>query len=740
MVFKPTYRAEKHSRFLIPPTSDTKGENHDLDLSISIDTSTLYDDDISEIDEERTSEDTHDYRSYDYDENLSRDDSYESFGDYSSTSLVSADQNLTSKRSVDVEKRQTYSSSDVNSSIFDGEEDDGEEAFLREPPKHDVNSNYQVGDNENSFHFYPASSYTYPKKNEKTNQLTSTGLMKKGLKTKRTSSSTHSEENPKRFIFSKGIWRNRTIVHDDSDLKGGRIEELCRVQVKKKSKKHASEKSAATQIEEKHNTDRNIESRIDSGKSTAMSSQVGETNVCSKIHISRPTKKRENSDKSVATSTIRVKKEKSTRDIPKYVGEDPVSSKATTSSARHLFKNVGIGKTVKQKQKFTRVSMEDNLEATYNEFGEPKVLQIKKYSPSTLRDGVIVQIEASTVCFNDCLMRRNLATNFGPVEVPMSPGVDCIGTIVYCGDLAEMRNGLRVGDRVCALHPFLGGNSRFVTIPSKYIHAVPRTVDACQAACIVQSYLAAVQMLYRAGGMKNKTLQKGQKVLVTGANGNLGRAVVELAKIAGAKVYASCRKQHKMFVVGELGADVWMSEDPSQWNEKLSVDIVVDCVCYTGYKRYLLKKLGSNGVKVVSAGEARKERDQIKRQKKQFSAMMKDDDVAQRFCGIEFVSPVITDEDIYQPERPSIYHRMSKALTEIVTHPFSSKLVRYNVFDSSESRPDLMTDDLSLLFDLLECNVINPKVAMTVGLDQIPKAHIMLEKGGLQGAIVCRPN
>ena len=58
---------------------------------------------------------------------------------------------------------------------------------------------------------------------------------------------------------------------------------------------------------------------------------------------------------------------------------------------------------------------------------------------------------------------------------------------------------------------------------------------------------------------------------------------------------------------------------------------------------------------------------------------------------------------------------------------------------SIESRPDLMADDLSLLFDLLECEVLNPRVAMTVDFEHVPKAHKMIENGGLQGAIVLRP-
>lgn len=373
---------------------------------------------------------------------------------------------------------------------------------------------------------------------------------------------------------------------------------------------------------------------------------------------------------------------------------------------------------------------------------EPGELQIQRYRPSTIREGVIVQIEASTVSFTDSLIRRNICTNFGKIELPMSTGVDCVGRIVYCGDLARKRNRFREGDRVCTLHPFLGGNSRYLTIPAKFVYPVPDSVDPCQAACVVRSYLAAAQILYRAGGM-DKKLKKGHSILVTGANGNLGRAVIELAKIAGAKVFASCRKQHKIFMREELGSDIWMSEDPNEWNEDLKFDIIVDCVAFSGYKRTLLRFLKSDGVKLVTAGNAKQERDRINKQKELYRQMVYEDEFVvkeQGFCGIPIAVPVVREEEIYQPEYISPPRRLGRALYEMTTSPFNSKLVTYDVFDSVQLKPALMEDDLSLLFDLLETEVLNPIVALTVDLNNISRAQKMIENGGLQGSIVLKPH
>ena len=74
---------------------------------------------------------------------------------------------------------------------------------------------------------------------------------------------------------------------------------------------------------------------------------------------------------------------------------------------------------------------------------------------------------------------------------------------------------------------------------------VPENLDAAEAACLVRSYLAAYQILYRTGSFE---VDKKHKILVTGANGNISRAVIELAKMARVKVYAASNSRHRNFI------------------------------------------------------------------------------------------------------------------------------------------------------------------------------------------------
>jgi len=388
-------------------------------------------------------------------------------------------------------------------------------------------------------------------------------------------------------------------------------------------------------------------------------------------------------------------------------------------------------------------NIETNLEAVYKAYGEPQVIRVRENNPNrSRRSGLVVRIEASTVSFTDCLIRRNITKDFfRAADLPNSPGVDFVGIVVYAGDLAMEEDGFRVGDRVGCVYQFLGGNARFVSLPAKYCVEVPHDLNACEATCLMRSYLAAIQILYRVGGSEGK-IEEGDKVLVTGANGSMGRAVIELAKLSGAKVYASCRREHKDFIKNTVGADVWLDEDPGMW-QNLEMDIVVDLVCFTGDFRDTQLALADDGVKMVCAGKAKQERDEISLQQAQneeFNELYAEKTDSFEYlamgglCGLHVGVP--QKEDIY--EKAFLPGLCGAVLKEVPT-PWSSTVLEYDLFESIEERPDLMAEDLELLFSLLRENKIRPIIARIVGLDDVVKAHSYIEGGATQGTIVCQP-
>lgn len=375
---------------------------------------------------------------------------------------------------------------------------------------------------------------------------------------------------------------------------------------------------------------------------------------------------------------------------------------------------------------------------------EPSLIELVRIVPNTSRrSGVVVEIEASTVSFTDCMIRRNLFSAFDFATFPVTSGVDCVGRISYCGDLAQRRGNLKVGDRVCCLYPLLGGNARYASLPAEYLHRVPDSVHPGEAVCLVRSYLAAIQILYRSGGM-DKKVKKNHRVLVTGSNGNIGRAVVELSKRAGAAVYASCKIEHREFMLDVIGADEWLNEDPTTWRDNLSVDIIIDCVCFTGNPKYLLRFLGRNGVKLVNVGNSRGLKRKMLKQMQHAGELYDIDEFlaeepSTTFCGIQFMPKVIKKEDIYKQDSGSLFPKIGTAMHAVTPLPFRSNIYDYNLFESIEQRQDLMADDLSLLFNLLESGIIRPAIALEVGLHEIQQAQELVEAGGLQGAVICRP-
>ncbi len=74
-------------------------------------------------------------------------------------------------------------------------------------------------------------------------------------------------------------------------------------------------------------------------------------------------------------------------------------------------------------------NIETNLEAVYKEYGEPEVIRVRENKPNrSRRSGLVVRIEASTVSFTDCLIRRNITKDFfRAADLPNSPGVDFVG-------------------------------------------------------------------------------------------------------------------------------------------------------------------------------------------------------------------------------------------------------------------------------------------------------------------------
>ena len=198
----------------------------------------------------------------------------------------------------------------------------------------------------------------------------------------------------------------------------------------------------------------------------------------------------------------------------------------------------------------------------------------------------------------------NIATPF-----PFIQGTDCCGRVV---GVAPDVNSQLIGSRVIvrpSMRPdgfnsmrniwmgsdFDGAFAQFVKVPATEIFVVNSDWSDVELGSIPCSYGSAENMLHRAN------VHASEHVLVAGASGGVGSAVVQLAKLRGAKVTA-INGRAKAQKVREIGADAIIERDTDivKFIGEESVDVVVDNVGGSSFGPML--KVLRRGGRYVSSG------------------------------------------------------------------------------------------------------------------------------------------
>ncbi|HEX6257681.1 MAG TPA: alcohol dehydrogenase family protein [Euzebyales bacterium] len=187
----------------------------------------------------------------------------------------------------------------------------------------------------------------------------------------------------------------------------------------------------------------------------------------------------------------------------------------------------------------------------------------------------------------------------GALMFPRIQGADPVGRIDAVGaDVPAERIGERVlvdgwlrdPDGVLERARYLGsevdgGFAQYVTVPSGNAHRVDSDWSDVELASIPCSYATAEHMLHRAGVVRD------QWVLVTGASGGVGGALVQLARRRGAKVVA-VTSEGKQEAVRGLGAEVVLARTRGDLAEAVvaatgGVDVFADVVGGDGFASLL---------------------------------------------------------------------------------------------------------------------------------------------------------
>jgi NADPH:quinone reductase-like Zn-dependent oxidoreductase len=310
--------------------------------------------------------------------------------------------------------------------------------------------------------------------------------------------------------------------------------------------------------------------------------------------------------------------------------------------------------------------------------------------PTAGRGEVRVRVLASSLHYTDVLIRRHLYPQTARHRPPFVMGYDVVGEIDQVGDGVH---DFKVGDRVADM-TVIGSNATYRTLRAKDLTGVPPDVDAAEAATLILSWMTAYQLLHRAA-----RVQAGQRVLVHGAAGAVGQALLVLGKRAGLELWGAARREHAALVRELGGTPIDYKREDFTRVVPGGFDVVFDGIGEDGYRRSFaaLKPGGLLLAIGFSAGV---------QAKKGMSTIL-----------------------------------MSIARMYLWRFLPGGKHARFYSINVMRARhPSWFREDLERLFGLLATRAIRPRVAERISFDEVAEAHRRLEAGGLEGKLVLCPD
>lgn len=153
------------------------------------------------------------------------------------------------------------------------------------------------------------------------------------------------------------------------------------------------------------------------------------------------------------------------------------------------------------------------------------------------------------------------------------PGLEAAGVIKAIGDGVT---DWSVGDEVCALLPG-GGYAEYVNTPAAHCLPVPTGLSLKQAACLPETFFTVWSNVFMRGGLK-----AGERFLVHGGSSGIGTTAIQLAKVFGARVFATAGSDDKCDACVALGAETAINYRDADFVEVMrsvgGADLILDMV------------------------------------------------------------------------------------------------------------------------------------------------------------------
>lgn len=232
------------------------------------------------------------------------------------------------------------------------------------------------------------------------------------------------------------------------------------------------------------------------------------------------------------------------------------------------------------------------------EYGGPDVLKYEEVEvPEPAADEVLVKINYSSVNPFDWKIRAGFTKQWIQLSMPAILGIDVAGVVEKVGSKV---NKFKKGDKVYGRADFTKGGSyaEYAAINENSLGMAPRSMTPKEAAGLPVVAGTAWNAIFDIANV-----QKGTRILITGASGGVGTMAVQLAKSVGAHVIGTTSKAN-VDMVKRLGADEVIDYTDGDFTKKVKqpVDVVFDTVGHdTLAKSYGIIKKG--GLLVTSAGQ-----------------------------------------------------------------------------------------------------------------------------------------
>jgi NADPH2:quinone reductase len=325
--------------------------------------------------------------------------------------------------------------------------------------------------------------------------------------------------------------------------------------------------------------------------------------------------------------------------------------------------------------------------------GGPEVLQVVQEDlPEPQANEVRVKVLAAGISGYD-LMDRRYSFPGGP-PVPYTQGQDIVGV---ADKLGEGVSTVEAGQRVAGF-PRGGGYVEYICLPASELVPVPSDLDPAQAVCLVANYLTAHLAMHRIAKVKS-----GERILVHGAAGGVGTALLHLGKLAGLEMYGTASKYNHELVsaIGATPID-YRTEDFVKSIRSLTgdgADVVFDPI---GGARQVWRSYRAlrKGGRLMWFGMA-----------------------ATKNKGLQVIPLTL----------------LMRALLALIPGGKQAPLMP-DLGPFIQEHTDWYRETLTELLDSLASGSIKPVVAERIPLVEAARAHELLERGGYAGKVVLVTN